>query len=221
LLKKTINYDNPFTDEPVTEVHYFHMSKADLVQMEMEENKAVYEKDGETITGMRAKLQRIIDSEDGKALMEEVRDLIRRSYGKKEGDRFLKSTEIWEDFAATEAYSQLLFELCTNATAASEFMNGIVPGNLEKIAAEVREQVEAAEASPSTVPAVAALDQAEARLKDAAPASDQVEAETETGSDPTGLTNETTPRTLTLAEANAMDSNELQSGLASGRYKLS
>src|SRR4051794_21688682 len=116
----------------MTEEHYFHISKSDLVEMEMEENKASYiNKDGETLTGMQAKLQQIVDSEDGKAIMAEFKDIIRRSYGKKDGDRFLKSKEIWEEFAATEAYSQLLFEICTQADVAADFINGIIPKNMD------------------------------------------------------------------------------------------
>lgn len=195
MLKKTITYDNPFTDEKVTEEHYFHISKADLVEMEMEEHGTKYRKDGKELTGMQAKLQKIIDSEDGKAIMTEFKDIIRRSYGKKDGDRFLKSPAIWADFSATEAFSQLLWELCTNAMAAAEFMNGVVPANLDQIAAEVREQ--------------AAKQQLEL----------QPESKTET--DPTGLTNGETPRVLTQAEMTEMDSDELKTGLATGRYKLS
>src|SRR3954471_18252882 len=136
MLKKVIKYTNPFTDQEVTEEHYFHISKADLVEMEMEENKATYTKDGETLTGMQAKLQQIVDSEDGKAIMAEFKDIIRRAYGKKDGDRFLKSTEIWSNFAASEAYSQLLFEICTQADVAADFINGIIPKNMEQIASD-------------------------------------------------------------------------------------
>ncbi len=195
MLKKTITYTNPFTDQEVTEEHYFHISKADLVEMEMEEHANTYQKDGRTLTGMEAKLQRIVDSQDGKAIISELKDLIRRAYGRKEGDRFLKSPAIWEEFSSTEAFSQLLWELCTNAEAASEFMNGIVPQNLDRIADDIREQ---------------ALQQAKE-----APSPSKVEE------DPTGLTNKTIPRVLTQTEITEMNSDELKSGLAAGRYKLS
>ena len=201
MLKKTITYTNPFTEKEVTEEHYFHISKADLVEMEMEEHGAKYMKDGKELTGMQAKLQKIIDSEDGRAIMTEFKDIIRRAYGKKDGDRFLKSAAVWEDFSATEAYSQLLWELCTDAEAAGEFMNGIVPGNLEQIAAEVREQAVKEQASE---------DMPESQTNGNLPEPD-----------PTGLTDEDTPRVLTQAEVVEMDSDELKSGLATGRYKLS
>jgi hypothetical protein len=197
MLKKTITYTNPFTEKEVTEEHYFHISKADLVEMEMEEHGVKYMKDGNELTGMQAKLQKIIDSEDGKAIMTEFKDIIRRSYGRKDGDRFLKSSEIWEGFVATEAFSQLLWELCTDAGVAAEFMNGVVPANLDQIAAEVREK--------------AARQQLEL----------QPESEATASQDPTGLTEESTPRVLTRAEMTEMDGDELKTGLAEGRYKLS
>jgi hypothetical protein len=197
LLKKVITYTNPFTDKEVTEEHYFHISKADLVEMEMEENKASYtDKEGKQLSGMQAKLQQIVDSEDGKAIMAEFKDIIRRSYGKKEGDRFLKSPAIWEEFSATEAYSQLIFEICTDAKASAEFINGIIPNNLEQIAAEVRAQAERIEREEAVGPKVAGE-----------------------GSNGTTATQE--PRVLTQDEVVAMDSQELKSGLASGKYKLS
>lgn len=143
MLKKDITYENPFTNDMVTETHYFHISKADLIQMEMEESSETYtDESGKQLTGMQAKLQRIVDSKDGKEIIEQIRDIIRRSYGLKDGDRFRKSAEIWEDFASSEAYAQLLFDLCTDAGNASEFMNGVIPHNLEQIAAEVVEKAQ-------------------------------------------------------------------------------
>lgn len=199
MLKKVITYTNPFTDQDVTETHYFHISKADLVQMEMEENKAAYtDKEGNKLTGMQAKLQQIADSEDGKAIMAEFKDIVRRAYGKKDGDRFLKSQALWEEFAATEAYSQLIFEICTDATASAEFVNGIIPNNLEQIAKEVREKVETAEREEAAGPKA------------------NLAVEPSNGS-----TSSPEPQTLSREEAATMDHAELSSGLAEGRYKLS
>lgn len=203
MLKKTITYVNPFTEQDVSEEHYFHISKADLVSMEMEEHGAKYtDKEGQELTGMQAKLQRIVESEDGKAILAEFKDIIRRAYGKKDGDRFIKSREIWEEFEATEAYSQLIFDLCTNATASAEFMNGIIPRNLNQIAGEIRAQAAGATDDPSTL------------HNEGGPSRELV-------GDPTGLTDSSTPRVLTQAEVVEMDSEELKSGLASGKYKLS
>lgn len=211
MLKKSITYTNPFTDEEMTEEHYFHISKADVVEMEMEEHNQQYKaKDGQDYTGMQAKLMMIIDSEDGKAILTELKDIIRRSYGQKVGDRFIKSPEAWAEFSGSEAFSQLLFELCTDAEAAAGFMNGVIPKNLAAEAANI-----------------AAMQSAENKVEITDEQAEPVRLVTPLHQMPQGSTDgveatlEREPKTLTVAEAQAMDQTELQSGLASGRYQLS
>jgi hypothetical protein len=220
LIKKDIKFENPFTEETVTEEHYFHISKADLVEMELEEHNNTYERDGETLTGMQAKLQRIIDSNDGRAIITEFKDIIRRAYGKKEGERFIKSREIQDDFLATEAFSQLLFELCTQPDAAGEFINGVVPGNLNQIAAEVAEQAARVSAGREA--------QAQAKAAGGHPSDsaatpvEELTAPAPDSSRSREIANATSenPVTLTQAEVTDLDGDVLKSGLADGRYKL-
>ena len=66
--------------------------------------------------------------------MNMFKEFIFRSYGIKseDGRRFQKSEEISKSFEQTEAYSQLFVKLCTNADAASAFINGILPLNDEQ-----------------------------------------------------------------------------------------
>lgn len=213
MLKKTITYENPFTEKEVTEEHYFHISKADLIEMEMEEHGHTYEKDGETLTGMQAKLQRIMDAQDGKAIMAELKDILRRSYGRKDGDRFIKTQVIWEEFVSTEAFSQLFFELCTDAGAAADFMNGVVPHNLEAIAEDVRRKAELAQANGGEV-------QPPMGPRPAVTQRSIAETMTEREKEITEATSEN-PVMLTEAEIREMDSDELKFGLATGRFKLS
>jgi hypothetical protein len=231
LLRRNITYENPFTEKEVTEEHYFHISKADLVEMELEEHGTTYTKDGEELTGMRAKLQSIVDAEDGKAIMAEFKDIIRRSYGRKEGERFVKRAEYWDDFAASEAFSQLLFELCTDPGAAAEFVNGVVPGNLDQIAEEARKQAETVAAGRAAQEAAKASASPEAAVEAAAPAAEaaglDTSAVTDNGDNGVAArqkeiedaTSEN-PVTLTEAEVRVIDSDDLRSGLATGRYKI-
>jgi hypothetical protein len=203
LLRRSITYTNPFTDEEVTEEHFFHISKADLVQMEMEEHGATYtDKEGKQLSGMQARLQKIVDSNDGKAIIAEIKDFIRRSYGRKEGDRFVKTQAYWDDFASTEAFSQLLFELCTDPAASAEFLTKIIPSNLDQIAAEIRQKAEQT-AAAQTAPA----------QTNGAPAPELVSAPAEPA--------DAGARVLSKQEIIDMDDDELRSGLATGRYKLS
>jgi hypothetical protein len=218
LLKRPITYTNPFTDEEVTETHYFHISKADLMEMEVEEHKDRYtSKDGRDLTGMEAKLQRIVDSEDGKAIMREFKDIIRRSYGKKDGDRFIRNQAIWEEFSSSEAYSQLLFELLTQGDSAAQFIAGVIPGNLEQIAAEVRAQAtREGDAPTATSPAPAP---APVGAED--PGAEQAAGQKELRQNEIKNATAENPVLLTRDELVAMGDDEFRSGLAEGRYKLS
>lgn len=215
MLKKSITYENPFTEQKVTEDFYFHISKADLVRMEVEEHKETFTaKDGKTYTGMQAKLQRIVEAEDGKAMMPIFEDMIRRAYGRKDGDRFLRSAEIWADFRGSGAFDELLFELCTNAEASAEFVNKTMPGNLEQIAAEIQAEAAAVKKSAAKKKA-AAKKPAAGKDSPAIAAVEKVEREDEIAQATTD-----TPVELTQEELVSLDASDLQTGLASGKFKL-
>lgn len=222
MLIKSITYENPFTEEKVTENFYFHISKADLVKMEVEEHKEKYtDGKGKTLTGMMAKLQRIVDAEDGKAMMPTFEDIIRRSYGRKDGDRFMRSEEIWADFKGSGAFDELMFELCTNAEAAAEFINGALPGNLEQIAAEIAAEQAASKKPAAKKKAAAkkrAAGQEEMVTRDAPAiaAVDKLEREEQLRQ-----ASSDNPVELTRIEMTEMESDELQNGLASGKFILS
>ena len=66
------------------------------------------------------------------------KDLVLRAYGVKsdDGRRFIKSEELKNDFAQTEAYSILFMELATDSDKAAEFVNGIVPSDMAEAAKE-------------------------------------------------------------------------------------
>lgn len=195
MLKKTIAYED-FDGNPVTEDHYFHLSKAELVELQMGHNDT-YEKDGETLTGYRAKLQRIIDAEDGASIMREFKDLILNSYGQKsmDGRRFNKSPLLREEFATSEAYSTLFVELCTDADAAAMFVSGIIPRGMAEDVAKIQERERTSPLEPKNVFTEAEKAEAE-----------RPEPET--------------PRVLTMEEAQAMPANELHNLLARGKAVL-
>ena len=127
MLKKTITYED-FNGETVSEDFFFHLSKAELVEMEMSH-------DG----GLADSLQKIIADQDGKSIIAEFKNIILGAYGKRseDGKRFVKNATTREEFESSEAYSALFMELVTNADAAVEFINGIVPGNLGEETAKV------------------------------------------------------------------------------------
>jgi hypothetical protein len=120
VLKKTITYTD-FNGDEVSEDFFFHLSKAELIELEMS-----YE------GGMSDWFQKIIAAEDGKTIMEFVKKIILTSYGQKSADgrRFVKTQELRDEFASTEAYSVFFVELVTDAEKTAEFANGVLPQGL-------------------------------------------------------------------------------------------
>lgn len=127
MLKKTITYED-FNGETVSEDFFFHLSKAELVELEMSH-------DG----GMSTALQRIIDAEDGKSIVAEFKNIILTAYGKKSADgrRFIKNQAMREEFESSEAYSTFFMDLMTNTDAQTEFINGIIPAGLAEDVAKL------------------------------------------------------------------------------------
>lgn len=128
MIKKTVTFED-FNEETQTEAFYFHLNKADVIRLEAE------------LEGIRETLEELIKTKDGKRIVEIVELIILRSYGVRsdDGARFFKSQEQTDEFKGSEAYSELLFELVTDADKASEFINGLLPEKLLKQAKEAQQ----------------------------------------------------------------------------------
>jgi len=127
VLKKTITYKD-FNDEEVSEDFFFHLSKAELVEMELSH-------DG----GLSEFLKRIVDNQNGREIVTEFKNIVLSSYGKKssDGKRFVKNATVREEFESSEAYSTLFMELVNNTESAVEFINGIIPQDMTQEVAKV------------------------------------------------------------------------------------
>ena len=130
MLKKSVTYTDLNGDE-VTEDLFFHLSQAELVEMEMSEEG-----------GMSEALKKIIEAEDGKQIIKQFKEIILGAYGKRseDGKRFIKNQQLRDEFESSEAYSALFMELVTNTDSAIEFTNGIVPDKVVKAATEAIEK---------------------------------------------------------------------------------
>lgn len=120
MLKKTVTYKD-FNGDEVSEDLFFHLTQAELVEMELSHQG-----------GMSEALQKIIASDDGKAIISEFKKIILGAYGKKseDGKRFIKTQQMREELESSEAYSTLFMELVTDVDKASAFIQGIVPQGL-------------------------------------------------------------------------------------------
>lgn len=126
MLKKTITY-NDYNGTERTEDFYFNLSQAEVMEMEMS-----------TAGGLAEMIKRVVASQDAPSIIKIFKDLILKAYGEKsaDGKRFMKSEELATAFSQTEAYSILFTELATDDKAAANFVNGIVPKDMNKKAAK-------------------------------------------------------------------------------------
>lgn len=121
MLKKIITYTD-YNGVERTEPFYFNLSKAELMEMEL----------GVT-GGMTEMLDKIIAAKDSPSLMKTFKEMIMKAYGVKsdDGKRLIKSEELSIAFTQTEAYSVLFMELITDDKAAADFVNGIIPNEIQ------------------------------------------------------------------------------------------
>lgn len=121
MLKKIITYTD-YNGVERTEPFYFNLSKAELMEMEL----------GVT-GGMTEMLNKIIAAKDAPSLMKTFKEMIMKAYGVKsdDGKRLIKSEELSIAFTQTEAYTVLFMELITDDKAAADFVNGIIPNEIQ------------------------------------------------------------------------------------------
>ena len=112
-----------WNDVERTEEFRFNLTKAELMEMQ-------YEQEG----GMREYLDKIIKSNNQKELMRLFKDLVLKAYGEKseDGKYFIKNDEIRQRFASTPVYSELFMELSTDSKVAADFVNGIMPADIDR-----------------------------------------------------------------------------------------
>lgn len=120
MLKKDITFMN-LDDQPVTKTFYFHLSRAELAEMELRVGG-----------GFSAMLKRIIKETDNAKIMDTFKDIIASTVGERSADglRFIKSPDIRDGFIQSDAFSVLFMEIASDANAGVEFINGVVPADM-------------------------------------------------------------------------------------------
>lgn len=128
MFKITKTYTD-FNGNERKEDFYFHLTEAEVLKMQLG-----------TTGGLAETIQRLIDLQDGPAILSIFEDLVMKAYGVKSADgrEFIKNQAIRDSFAQTQAYSDIYVELATDADKASKFINGILPANLANKVADVK-----------------------------------------------------------------------------------
>lgn len=121
MIKETIKYTD-YNGNELVEDFYFNLSRSEIAEMELSYPN-----------GLANHITKITQSNNGAEIIKLFKNLILSSYGRKsdDGKRFIKNVEDSNAFSQTEAYSELFMKLATNADAAAEFVNGIIPKQLE------------------------------------------------------------------------------------------
>lgn len=116
--KQTIKYED-FEGEKREMTCYFHLSKPEIVDLAI---------DG-TFEGH---IKAMIEANDIRGVINELKMLIDISYGKKseDGQRFIKTPEYLLEFQQTAAYDELYLDLVSDPAKAANFVKGIVPKGL-------------------------------------------------------------------------------------------
>lgn len=121
MITKTFEFEDYYGNMRKEE-HCFHLTKAELLDMEMS-----------TEGGLEKTINKLIMTQDNVKIMEIFKKLIYDSYGVKsdDGRRFIKNKEVKDAFMETEAYSMLIMELISDPDKANKFILGIMPKDID------------------------------------------------------------------------------------------
>lgn len=144
MLSKEITYED-LEGNPVTETFYFHLSKAEIAELELEHEG-----------GLHDYLQAIVSASNTKAILVVFKEIISRCVGRRsvDGKRFLKDETHTQEFMSSEAYSELFVEFLTKPELFVAFINGIIPKGLRDKISETPAPVVEIETSPKPLKAI-------------------------------------------------------------------
>lgn len=122
MLKREITYED-YNGVERTEEFWFHMSKAELMKMQLT-----------TGNGLDGKIKGIVKAKSQTELEKFIFELLVNSYGKKsdDGRLFVKNDAVRAEFMASPAYDIMYTELFTSETACAAFIEGILPKDLRE-----------------------------------------------------------------------------------------
>lgn len=122
MLKKDITYED-FDGNEVTETHYFHLAKSELVEFNLV-----------TKGGLEANFNAMLKAGNVEGVLDLFKQIIKRSYGRRDPEnpqKFSKTPEILDNFVNSGAFDALYVELMTHDSAGMEFISGIFPKSMQ------------------------------------------------------------------------------------------
>lgn len=136
MIAKTVKYKD-YNGVDREDKFFFNLTRAEITEMELSIKG-----------GLADMIKGIIEAKDTPEIIKIFKELLLKSYGEKtaDGKRFRKTDDNGQPlsvaFSETEAFSVLFMELATDDDKAAEFVNGIMPADIDKAAlkAEVEAQ---------------------------------------------------------------------------------
>ena len=119
MIKKEVTIDG--FDGPETRAYYFHMTRAEALRWSKET-------DGKLSSELERVANLPVDG-DVTDLLEMTGRILHRSVGLREGNRFVKSQEIADDFVFSGALDAVLDDLLSRPEETDSFIKGILPAN--------------------------------------------------------------------------------------------
>lgn len=120
MIKKILTFQN-HDNETVTYEYHFHLSKAELAEMQLSETD-----------GLGDHLRKILATGDGGLIMSTFKGLMLQTVGKRseDGKLFRKTQDIVDEFQFSGAYGAMLLELLEDPNAGINFIKGILPADI-------------------------------------------------------------------------------------------
>lgn len=114
MLKKTIKYTD-LNGQETEEDAYFNLTKAECIEL-----------------NIRNDLEVVSRGRNNNEIMDAFKRVIKASYGVRTGDgKFIKDDRDFQNFMASEVYSELFMEIFTNPSYAAEFIRAILPAEIQ------------------------------------------------------------------------------------------
>lgn len=121
MFKTTVRAQGFFDDEPKSYTLYFNLSRRELFD---------FTKRYDGVDSFQEYLTNLQQDNDTLALVEFVDDLIGSAYGEREGDRFVKSDIIKDNFINGPQYAVLFDKMLKDVAFSQSLLEGIMPQNL-------------------------------------------------------------------------------------------
>lgn len=130
MFKATVRSRSLFNDEVTTQTLYFNLSRREMMDF-------VKKYDG--INSFRDYLDSAKTAEDVYTIVEFIDDVLGSAYGERQGERFVKSEVIRDNFLNGPLYEALFEKMLSDGRFAADLLTGVFP---EKIMEQVKKDEE-------------------------------------------------------------------------------